>query len=354
MRLHLFHHARLVTLCATIVVGLALALPTGALAADQGCSDDATGLTDRTASWEADLLRLTNEHRTGIGLAALQLDATLTKASMWKSRDMARRDYFSHEDPANGAAPARSTWDRLASCGWTTGGSRAENIAAGYRTPSEVITGWLNSPGHRKNIENAAMRYVGFGVANGVGSTYGDYSTQMFSSVPGPAATVPMTGGPTGDPASDPASDTSSGEGTGSDDVDGGTRDPLEYGGTPATTNIASVRGRVLRTRCRGRLAVAGWCYRIVVDGRVASTEAGSRRIVLSRRVASRRIVRIASLRTRSNGRFFRSVAIKPPARGTATWLRRNAAMIRIGVAGTDTARGTVRWTSARVALRRR
>ncbi|MBN2148668.1 MAG: hypothetical protein JW726_14875 [Anaerolineales bacterium] len=31
----------------------------------------------------------------------------------------------------------------------------AENIAAGYTTPSQVMTGWMNSTGHRNNILSA-------------------------------------------------------------------------------------------------------------------------------------------------------------------------------------------------------
>ena len=40
-----------------------------------------------------------------------------------------------------------------------------ENIAYGYPTPQDVMTGWLNSPGHKANIENASYRAIGIGAA---------------------------------------------------------------------------------------------------------------------------------------------------------------------------------------------
>lgn len=39
-----------------------------------------------------------------------------------------------------------------------------ENIAFGQRTPEEVVTAWLNSEGHRKNIMNSEYKYIGVGV----------------------------------------------------------------------------------------------------------------------------------------------------------------------------------------------
>ncbi|MCW2924266.1 MAG: SCP-like extracellular [Thermoleophilia bacterium] len=169
------------------VLGSVLCLGTGtASAASLGCDDNSAGTTDLSA-WVPEMLAATNAHRTGMGLVALQLDPTLTKAATWKSRDLARRNYFDHADMAQGDAPSRSPWDRLAACGWTQGGNRAENIAAGQESCADYITAWLNSPGHRTNIENASMRYVGFGVASSTSSDYGTYATQMFASVPGPA-----------------------------------------------------------------------------------------------------------------------------------------------------------------------
>ena len=53
-----------------------------------------------------------------------------------------------------------------------------ENIAYGQRTPQEVVTGWMNSPGHRANILNSNFHKIGIGVyqSNGV-----IYWSQLFT-----------------------------------------------------------------------------------------------------------------------------------------------------------------------------
>ncbi len=62
----------------------------------------------------------------------------------------------------------------------------AENIAAGYRTPEEVVNGWMNSPRHRANILNPDLDYLGVGFycdSEGIGSTnYRYYWAQNFCS----------------------------------------------------------------------------------------------------------------------------------------------------------------------------
>jgi uncharacterized protein YkwD len=410
MRRRLLRHAPVAVLIALV----ACAFPSAASAATLGCADDATGVSDLTPSWEAELLSLTNAHRTGMGLAALALDPTLTKASVWKARDMARRNYMEHDDPANGAAPSRSPWDRLTACGWASGGSRAENIAAGYTSPQAVITGWLNSPGHRANIENSAMRYVGFGVASSTTSHYGTYSAQMFASVPGPVATAPVAPAPptirtltltVGDAArilcapsgatfvldsatglvdASIASDgcltvaaqaaaavttatiayrTRATGGATSTPVDllvtildrdrtvQGDDDATGGGGSPQASRVSVTSARYSRTRCRGAWAVRGWCWRIVVRGRVLLADhaaSSGRRLVVSRMTATRRLALVGRATTNASGAFTLSARIRPSTRATSTWLARNASRLRIGATTTTTAAAAVAWTTVR------
>lgn len=54
----------------------------------------------------------------------------------------------------------------------------AENVAYGSRSAEEVVNGWINSPGHRKNIEGK-YRLTGIGVARDSKSTL--YFTQIFA-----------------------------------------------------------------------------------------------------------------------------------------------------------------------------
>jgi len=421
MRLHWIRHARITVTLGLLASVVVLALPGAASAATQGCADDASGVTDLTATWEADLLAATNAHRTGMGLTALQLDATLTKASVWKARDMARRNYFAHDDEDNGDAPARSPWDRLAACGWTSGGSRAENIAAGYGSAAQTVAAWIASPGHRANIENGSLRYVGFGVASSVSSTYGEYQVQMFSSVAGPLAAAPPVAQPPAAPtvrtltvivgaparivcppsgvtfvvaSSSGALDVATSadgcitvtprEGSGGtagtvtyrsrataggltsapvelavtiDDLDRtpqGTDPGDVTGGGPLASTFAATTARVARTRCRGAWSVDGWCYRIVVRGRVLvddHTASAGRSVVVSRMTASRRLAFVARATTNAGGVFTTSTRIRPSSRATATWLARNASRLRVGAASSSDAAPTVSWVATRRSL---
>ena len=54
----------------------------------------------------------------------------------------------------------------------------AENIAMNGGGAEATVRGWINSPGHRANIENCALTHTGVGVA-------GDYWTQVFFTAAG-------------------------------------------------------------------------------------------------------------------------------------------------------------------------
>jgi uncharacterized protein YkwD len=63
----------------------------------------------------------------------------------------------------------------------TSSGPSAENIAWGYRTPPEVVTGWMNSPGHRANIVNRSSVAVGVGMVRAADGS--PYWTQDFGRI---------------------------------------------------------------------------------------------------------------------------------------------------------------------------
>ena len=105
-------------------------------------------------------VRLMNEYRQKHGCAPLQWDARVAAVAQRHSEDMARRRYFHHNDP-QGVSP----FDRLRSAhvGFRSAG---ENIAAGQITASQVLNDWLNSSGHRQNIENCRYTHHGLGLSN--------------------------------------------------------------------------------------------------------------------------------------------------------------------------------------------
>jgi uncharacterized protein YkwD len=126
------------------------------------------------SSFAAEVVRLVNEHRTGMGLTALGSSGALQAAADWKSRHMAAFAYMAHDDPA---PPIARTWDARIRDNGYTGGFAGENIAMGYPTADSVVQGWLNSPGHRANIENGTYNASGVSAAM---NTNGWFWTQDF------------------------------------------------------------------------------------------------------------------------------------------------------------------------------
>ncbi|NJM05198.1 CAP domain-containing protein [Candidatus Gracilibacteria bacterium] len=103
-----------------------------------------------------ELLGLVNAARATSGCAPVTFEAHLTAAAQGHSRSMAEQDYFDHIGPDG--ATAR---DRADAAGFS--GQVGENIAAGYTTAEQVMQGWMNSEGHRKNILNCDYSHVGIG-----------------------------------------------------------------------------------------------------------------------------------------------------------------------------------------------
>ena len=77
--------------------------------------------------------------------------------------------YFAHQSPTYG-----SPFDMMKAFGISFRYA-GENIAYGYKTPAEVVRGWMNSEGHRANILNASFKEIGVGY-----SADGNYWTQQF------------------------------------------------------------------------------------------------------------------------------------------------------------------------------
>lgn len=116
---------------------------------------------------------LTNQRRVAAGCAPLSVSPQLTSAAAAHSQDMARNNFFSHTG-SDGSTP----WDRIRRTGYMFSAA-AENIAAGYRTAEQVVQGWYNSEGHRRNMLNCNLREIGVAYADG--GSFGRYWTQVFA-----------------------------------------------------------------------------------------------------------------------------------------------------------------------------
>lgn len=115
------------------------------------------------------VIDLTNAERRKNGLPALIGDAKLSGVAQKKSEDMRIKGYFSHTSPTYG-----SPFDMMRDFGISYN-SAGENIAQGQTSAQQVVTAWMNSEGHRKNILSPNFTHIGVGY-----DSSGHHWTQMF------------------------------------------------------------------------------------------------------------------------------------------------------------------------------
>jgi uncharacterized protein YkwD len=123
-----------------------------------------------TKGMEKEILYYINQYRESIALPALQMISTASEQATQHSIDMANRSVpFGHD----------GFDERIDNITGKIGfvHASAENVALGKLTAKEVVDLWLNSPGHKKNIEgNYAL--TGIGVAKDTDGVV--FYTQIF------------------------------------------------------------------------------------------------------------------------------------------------------------------------------
>lgn len=116
-----------------------------------------------------------NKQREGYGLAPLEFSEELLGVARYYSKRMAEEKFFSHVDPDGNTVRQRVTG---AGISWRVVG---ENLAfaSGYINPVAVsVKGWMDSPGHRKNILDEGYRHTAIGVWISKDGTV--YFTEIF------------------------------------------------------------------------------------------------------------------------------------------------------------------------------
>jgi uncharacterized protein YkwD len=136
-----------------------------------GCNDT-NPLSSDHSDLELRAHQLVNQHRASKGLPALTLDATISAQAREHSTRMANGTRPSSHDGFNERLTTINSAIPL--------DSAAENVAFNFGTSdaaAAAVTGWINSPGHRINIEGG-FDITGMGVAqNSKGELY---FTQIF------------------------------------------------------------------------------------------------------------------------------------------------------------------------------
>jgi len=111
----------------------------------------------------------------------LQISSTLASLAEEHSREMVTYDYFSHD---------RMSSSRPFDWGLEPGFGRGENIfmmpeqliipgplLSPEELATEIVQGWMESPGHRENILTSYFTHTGIGIAR---KDMYYYITQMF------------------------------------------------------------------------------------------------------------------------------------------------------------------------------
>lgn len=146
-----------------LAAALLAAAPVAAVAQQEGLDLDAARAT---------ALELVNASRAEHDLPPLSTAPPLAEAAQAHAEDMLRRDYYAHRSPEGD-----TVMDRYLAAGGTTAKGVAENIARCDGCPpavdrarlQQLHTGWMESPGHRRNILDAGKTHFGFGLAAGDG-----------------------------------------------------------------------------------------------------------------------------------------------------------------------------------------
>jgi uncharacterized protein YkwD len=130
------------------------------------------------------MLGLVNAERQKVGAPPLKIDEELSNAAHSHSVWMDQNDNLNHTG-ANGSDPGA----RITAAGYGIGNAWAENITLNYdpgaldhAVADDMMTGWMNSTGHRTNILNPNLTEIGIGLVKGdyQGNPYA-WGTQVFS-----------------------------------------------------------------------------------------------------------------------------------------------------------------------------
>lgn len=132
------------------------------------------------------IVALTNIERAKYSLPPLTWNEKLASSANIKARDMITKQYFAHESPDGVGI------EQLAQKANYSYSLIGENLAMGdFISSSDVVKGWMDSPGHRANILKPTFKEIGVSAMMGKGEGHSVwYSVQEFGRQP-PACLVP-------------------------------------------------------------------------------------------------------------------------------------------------------------------
>jgi uncharacterized protein YkwD len=146
---------RRAALVAAAVLSGALAVPAAGAGRPKPCPNANRRATAAdAAAMRAAVLCLVNRQRTARHLPALRADVRLQRSAQRWTNHMVAAEVFTHGSNFAGRITA-------AGYRWSAAG---ENIATGFSTPAAVVTAWMHSADHCRNILAPEFRDLGVGV----------------------------------------------------------------------------------------------------------------------------------------------------------------------------------------------
>ncbi len=130
-----------------------------------------TSASIQAPAFEDQILQEINNYRQSKNLPLLEMNAVVSREARKHSADMASgKSAFGHD----------GFDDRVGVINKQIAGSRkfAENVAYGHLSAREVVGIWLNSAGHRHNIEGPTFNLTGIGTSTRDDGTI--FFTQLF------------------------------------------------------------------------------------------------------------------------------------------------------------------------------
>ncbi len=135
---------------------VAIALIAGQASASNACTTPAN-----VNAMATEIAAGVNANRRAHGRAPLAYNQRLSRAAMKHACDMAVNNFFGHRgsDGTNSQARVRQVGYRDCIV--------AENLAWGYPNSRQIISGWMNSSGHRRNMLHPRIAEMGIGITQG-------------------------------------------------------------------------------------------------------------------------------------------------------------------------------------------
>jgi uncharacterized protein YkwD len=132
-----------------------------------GCTAASTPVLN--GEFEQEVVERVNAERAAQGLPPLKRSSQLDEAARYHAADMKADNYFDHlsYDRVNNQLQLVCNWSARLGNFYTGSSTVGENIAYGYRSPEDVMEGWMNSPGHRGNILSSSYTELGVGYGTG-------------------------------------------------------------------------------------------------------------------------------------------------------------------------------------------